>query len=111
MPNIPPPPVLRAEVASVAPPPAAMMRGRSSFVSVQLGAFASRSYAEEGLKSFRGRLERTPQPPLRIAEAVVRGRSWFRVLAGPFSTEAAEALCRSLSTPRSACLVRVEPNL
>jgi cell division protein FtsN len=103
--DVPPPPAYAESPASTAP---AMIRGRVVFASVQLGAYASRSVAEQVMRDYGGRLQVQPEPALRVHEVVVHGHHWFRVLAGPFPSDTAQALCHNLSAQRSACMVRPE---
>jgi hypothetical protein len=105
MATLPPsPPALEAR-AFAAP---AAMRGRIAFASVQLGAFPSRAVAAQAGRSYGVQHAARISQPLRVQAAMVNGRQWFRLMAGPFPSTEAEGLCRDLSGQGLACMVRPE---
>lgn len=102
-----PPPRLDIEVAAPAPAAPATVAPAGGRGWAQLGAFRTRQKAEDVLRAWR--MGEPSPPPLRVRAVQVRSGKWFRVVAGPLSSDEARRLCRRAPAYGGGCWTRGDP--
>lgn len=75
---------------------------------VQLGSFRTREGAERAWKIFQARNPRLRDHELRITEADVRGRRYYRVAAQGFDSREARVMCSSIKQNGGGCFAYAE---
>jgi len=71
---------------------------------VQLGSFSSRENAERAWKIYLGRYPTLEEGDLRITEAIVRGKHYWRVAAAGFDRKSASAMCSTVKGGGHGCI-------
>ena len=91
-------------VAAIAP--SASFNG--STYLVQLGAFSSADNAEQAWKIYQRRYPGLKQENLRITEALVRGRKYWRVAVSGYDNRSANAMCSNVRGRGHGCIAYAE---
>ncbi|WP_299191306.1 SPOR domain-containing protein [uncultured Erythrobacter sp.] len=81
----------------------AVATGSSATHLVQLGSFSSRSVAEAKWREIKSRFPQLADHDVVITEAVVNGRTFFRVAAAGFGARSARSLCNTVKSAGRAC--------
>jgi len=91
-------------VASAEPAPraAASETSQDSHL-VQLGSYSSRVEAERGWAVLKSRFPQLAAHDVVITEAVVNGRTFFRVAAAGFGAQSAKSLCGTVKSAGRGC--------
>ena len=77
---------------------------------VQLGSYSSRVEAERGWKVIQARFPQLREHDVVITEAVVNGRTFFRVAAAGFGAQSARSLCGTLRSAGRGCFAYAATN-
>ena len=77
---------------------------------VQLGSYSSRVEAERGWKVIQARFPQLRDHDVVITEAVVNGRTFFRVAAAGFGAQSARSLCGTLRSAGRGCFAYAASN-
>lgn len=75
---------------------------------VQLGSFSSRESADRAWSIYQKRYPQLSGRDVVITEAVVRGKTYFRVAAAGFGARSATAMCSSVKASGSGCIAYAE---
>ncbi|MGQ7830928.1 SPOR domain-containing protein [Altererythrobacter sp. Z27] len=71
---------------------------------VQLGSFASRASAERAWGIYQTRYPQLSGRDVVITEAVVRGKTYFRVAAAGYGARSATAMCQTVKSGGKGCI-------
>lgn len=96
-----PKPAAAAAVAAAAAP-RAVDAGASTHL-VQLGSYDSKVEAERGWTALKGKFPQLKDRDVVITQAVVNGRTFWRVAAAGFGATSARALCGTLKSAGRGC--------
>lgn len=91
---------MAATTAAVAPAPA--QKGPATHL-VQLGSYISKAEALRGWSSLQSRFPQLKDRKPVITEAVVSGRTYWRVAADGFTSQSARALCGTVKSAGRGC--------
>lgn len=105
-----PQPMPAAKVAVPARLAAAVPQARGTHL-VQLGSFSTRAGAKRAWTIFVARHPALKERSLRITEAQVRGRIFYRVAAEGFERGSAQSLCASVRQRGGGCFAYAESTL
>lgn len=75
---------------------------------VQLGSFASRAGAERAWSIYQTRYPQLKGRDVVITEAVVRGKTYFRVAAAGFGARSASAMCGTVKASGKGCIAHAQ---
>jgi len=81
--------------------------GRSTHL-VQLGSFSSPGNAERAWKIYQNRYPTLRDHDLRITEAVVNGKNFWRVAAAGYDYSSARSMCSSVKMSGFGCIAHAE---
>jgi hypothetical protein len=70
---------------------------------VQLGSYSSKTEAKRGWNMLKAKFPQLADHDVVITEAVVKGRTFFRVAAAGFGPKSARSLCGSLKSAGRGC--------
>jgi len=90
-----------AAPAPVAAPAAPVAKGDSHLV--QLGAYNSKAEAQRGWDMLKGKFPQLKDHDVVITEAVVGGRTFWRVAAAGFGAMSAKAMCGTVKSAGRGC--------
>ncbi|MGJ8606303.1 MAG: SPOR domain-containing protein, partial [Marivita sp.] len=93
-------------VASSAPAPQrrmAVATGSAATHLVQLGSFESRAVAQAKWAEMKSRFTQLADRDVVITEAVVNGRTYFRVAAAGFGSRSARSMCNTVKSAGVNC--------
>ena len=99
--------VVASTIRTVMPPKAVPARLKAALPAthlVQLGSFRTMDGARRAWSAIQSRNSILKGHELRIAQASVNGRTYYRVTAGGFDQRSAQSLCSSLRQSGNACL-------
>lgn len=88
--------------ATAAPVPASGAKADGTHL-VQLGAFSSKAEAERGWTMIKGKFPQLSNHDLVITEAVVNGRTFWRVAAAGFGQSDARSMCSTVKSAGRGC--------
>ncbi|MBA4050535.1 MAG: SPOR domain-containing protein [Erythrobacter sp.] len=91
---------MAATTAAVAPAPA--QKGPATHL-VQLGSYVSKAEALRGWSMLQGKFPQLKDRKPIITEAVVSGRTYWRVAADGFTSQSARALCGTVKSAGRGC--------
>ena len=91
---------------TAAPAPAAKSAGGDHLV--QLGSFSTEAGAKRAWGIYAKRYPQLAQYDMVITQAVVRGKTYWRVSAGGFAKSAASAMCSSVKAGGNGCIAWAE---
>lgn len=91
---------MAATTAAVAPAPA--QKGPATHL-VQLGSYVSKAEALRGWSMLQGKFPQLKDRKPVITEAVVNGRTYWRVAADGFTSQSARALCGTVKSAGRGC--------
>lgn len=97
-----------AETFAAAPAPKAQARANSTTHLIQLGSFRTMEGAKRAWGIYQRRNPALRDHTLRITEAEVRGRRYFRVAAEGFDRHAAQTLCSTVKQGGGGCFAYAE---
>lgn len=102
-------------VPAAAPAPAPAMRAAPSDKAagthlVQLGSYNSKIEAERGGTAIKAKFPQLRDHDVVITEALVNGRTFFRVAAAGFGPQSAKALCGTLKSAGRGCFAYAASN-
>jgi Flp pilus assembly protein TadD len=92
----------RRMAAPAAPAAAARDKGASTHL-VQLGAYDSKIEAERGWTVLKGKFPQLKDHDVVITEAVVNGRTFWRVAAAGFGASSARSMCGTVKSAGRGC--------
>ncbi len=97
-----------APAAEAAPAPAAVAtpvaaETLSGTHLVQLGAYSSKAEAERGWNTLKAKFPQLKDRNVVITEALVNGRTFFRVAADGFGAQSAKAMCGTVKSSGGGC--------
>ncbi|BDI60339.1 SPOR domain-containing protein [Qipengyuania nanhaisediminis] len=81
----------------------AVATGSAATHLVQLGAFESRAVAQDKQREFQSRFPDLAKRDFVITEAVVNGRTFFRLAAAGFGNRSARSMCNTLKASGRGC--------
>ena len=104
-----------APAARAAPAPAPAVRDAASDKSlnthlVQLGSYNSKIEAERGWNAMKARFPQLKDHDVVITEALVNGRTFFRVAAAGFGPKSAAGMCGTLKSAGRGCFAYLASN-
>ena len=88
----------------------AVASGSAATHLVQLGAFNSRQVAENKWAEFQRRYSDLKGRDVVITEALVNGRTYFRVAAAGFGSRSARSMCNTLKAGGTGCFAYAASN-
>ena len=97
---------MAATAAAAAPPAVRDVAGKDKAASthlVQLGSYNSKIEAERGWAVLKGKFPQLKDHKLVVTEAVVNGRTFWRVAAQGFGANSAKALCGTVKSAGRGC--------
>ncbi|MFN3989744.1 MAG: SPOR domain-containing protein [Erythrobacter sp.] len=77
---------------------------------VQLGSYTSRIEAERGWNALKAKFPQLKDHDVVITEAVVNGRTFFRVAAAGFGPKSAASLCSTIKSAGRGCFAYLASN-
>ena len=92
----------RRMAPAAAPAPVANDKSMASHL-VQLGSYDSKIEAERGWTVLKSKFPQLEEHKLVVTEAVVNGRTFWRVAAEGFGPKSAQSLCSSVKSAGRAC--------
>lgn len=92
----------RRMAATAAPAPVASDKGAATHL-VQLGSYSSKLEAERGWTVLKGKFPQLKDHKPVITEAVVNGRTFWRVAAEGFGPRSARAMCGTVKSAGRGC--------
>jgi Flp pilus assembly protein TadD len=92
----------RRMAPSAAPAPVASDKGAASHL-VQLGSYDSKAEAQRGWVMLQGKFPQLKDHKLVVTEAVVNGRTFWRVAAEGFGPRSAQNLCSTVKSAGRGC--------
>ena len=95
-------PQRRMAPAAAAPAPVASDRNAGSHL-VQLGSYSSKIEAERGWTTLKGKFPQLKDHKVVITEAVVNGRTFWRVAADGFGPQSAKSMCGTVKSAGRGC--------
>jgi hypothetical protein len=84
--------------------------GKGDTHLVQLGSYSSRAEAEAGWKTITGKFPQLAAHDVVITEALVKGKTYWRVAAAGFGKADAGTMCRTVKNAGSGCFAYAKTN-
>jgi hypothetical protein len=98
-----------AEAAAPAFAPAASDKAANSHL-VQLGSFDTKAEATRGWAALQGKFPQLADHDVVITEAVVNGRTFWRVAAAGFGPSSAKSMCGTVKSAGRGCFAYAASN-
>ncbi|MCL9998129.1 MAG: SPOR domain-containing protein [Erythrobacter sp.] len=93
---------MAATTAAAAPAPAPVEKGPATHL-VQLGSYVSKAEAQRGWSTLQAKFPQLKDRKPVITEAVVSGKTYWRVAADGFTSQSARALCGTVKSAGRGC--------
>lgn len=102
--------VAAAPKPATEPRPAPVASGSADTHLIQLGSFDSRQVAEQKWNDFKRRFPALSTHDVVITEALVNGRTYYRVAAAGFGSSSAASMCGTVKASGVGCFAYAKTN-